>query len=348
MATATQLVPMAKQVETVRTLLERLKPQLALALPKHMTPDRVMRVALTSILRTPELLECSQASLAGAILQASQLGLECDGVAGQAALVPFKKQVVLIPMYKGLMALARRSGEISTIEVRAVHAKDKFKVTLGLKPILTHEPHAGEGPGEFIAAYAISRFKDGGIQFEVMWKHEIDAIWKRSRAGADGPWVTDYEPMAKKTVLRQLCKLLPSSPDLQRAVSLDERAEIGIEQDLSALVEETASVLVEGTAVAGKLDQLTDKLEEGKAGKKPEGEQEKKKEPDQPETKLNPLDEALAKIKTFVTVNSLLNFWKANADAISTWTGSEQSAFKMAFDSRMTEIKENAKSGKML
>jgi len=344
MATATQLVPMKDKVETVRDLLNKLKPQLALALPKHMTPDRVTRIALTSIMRTPELLECTPASLAGAILQASQLGLECDGVSGQAALIPFGKQVTLIPMYKGLLSLARRSGDISTIEVRVVHAKDKFKFKLGLKPILEHEPHTGEAPGEVIAVYAIARFKDGGIQFDVMWKHEIDAIRKRSPAGKSGPWVTDYEEMAKKTVLRRLCKLLPSSPELQTAVSLDERAELGIEQDLSVLVEGT---IVEATP--GKLDQLTDKLEQGKTDQTTKADdKDKKKEHEQPQPTGTPLDQALAKIKTIVTINVLLKLWTDYERDIATWTGQEQSSFKMAFDARMTEIKDLAKEGKLL
>lgn len=224
----TQLTPYQTKIHTVRGLLDRMRPEIARALPKHLTTDRLLRVALTSITKTPELLECSPQSLASAILQAAQLGLEPDGVLGYAYLVPYKNTATLIPGYKGLLDLARRSGRIHTIEARVVHAKDDFRYAFGLKPVLHHKPHQQEDTGDLIAAYAIATIKDSGPQWDVMWRREIEAIRKRSRAGTSGPWVTDYEEMAKKTVLRRLCKMLPASVELQRAVALDERAESGL------------------------------------------------------------------------------------------------------------------------
>jgi recombination protein RecT len=80
------------------------------------------------------------------------------------------------------------------------------------------------------------------------------------------------------------------------------------------------------------------------------GQQEGKKEdqPEQSQPTGTPLDQALAKIKTIVTINALLKLWTDYEKDIATWTGQEQSSFKMAFDGRMTEIKENAKEGKLL
>lgn len=213
-----------------------------------------MRVALTSIAKTPDLLECSQQSLAAAVLQAAQLGLEPDGILGYAYLVPFKGTATLIPGYKGLLELARRSGKISTIEARVVHAKDRFRFAYGLKPVLEHTPAQEAETGELVAVYAVAHLKDGGLQWEVMWKREVDAIRKRSRASASGPWVTDYEEMAKKTVLRRLCKMLPASVELQQAVAMDERAEIGlppIDLDVVEVASEPAP---------SKLDALTETL----------------------------------------------------------------------------------------
>lgn len=252
-SSSTQLTPYQQKVGTIRGLLDRMKPQIALALPRHLTPDRVMRVALTSIAKTPDLLECSQQSLAAAVLQAAQLGLEPDGILGYAYLVPFKGIATLIPGYKGLLELARRSGKISTIEARVVHAKDRFRFAYGLKPVLEHTPAQEAETGDLVAVYAVAHLKDGGLQWELMWKREVDAIRKRSRASASGPWVTDYEEMAKKTVLRRLCKMLPASVELQQAVAMDERAEIGLPPIDLEVVETTEPA-------PSKLEALTETL----------------------------------------------------------------------------------------
>lgn len=213
---------------------------------------------MTSIAKTPELLECSQSSLAAACLQAAQIGLEPDGVLGFAYLVPYGKTATLIPGYKGLIDLARRSGKIVTIEARIVHAKDKFRYAFGLKPVLEHQPFQQDEAGALIAAYAIAHLKDGGHQWDVMWRREIEVIRKRSKMGNAGAWVSDYEEMAKKTVLRRLCKMLPASVELHQAVAMDERAEIGLAPmdvlDLDALGEAPA-------AAPSKLDVLADSLQ---------------------------------------------------------------------------------------
>ena len=261
---------LTRRVADVRALLEKNKAQLALALPRHITPDRMMRICMTAVQKTPKLLECDQISLFAAVIQAAQLGLEPDGALGQAWLVPFGNQVQLLPGYKGLLSLVRRSGELSTVEVRAVYARDIFRFRYGLASVLEHEPF-NPGPqadsdevtrGELVAVYAVARLRDGGIQWEVMRRHEVEAIRKRSRSGTSGPWVTDYDEMAKKTVLRRLCKLLPMSVEAQTAVDLDERAELGLPQDL----EVPPGVVTDEPAGGSALDQLTDSLQAGKGG----------------------------------------------------------------------------------
>jgi recombination protein RecT len=232
-----EIVPLAKKIDNVRALLEKSKSQIALALPRHLSADRMLRIAMTSIRRTPKLASCSQQSLLGAIMQAAQLGLEPDGVLGHAYLVPFKDEVQLIIGYKGLIDLARRSGQISTIFARVVHAADQFEFSYGLDETLQHIPTRDADPGELVTVYAVARLKDGGQQFEVMTKREIDQIRAQSRAADDGPWVTHYEEMAKKTVLRRLCKMLPASVELARAVALDERADLGLPQQLEDIVD---------------------------------------------------------------------------------------------------------------
>lgn len=225
---ATQAMVPVDKTANVRGLLKKLEPQLKLALPKHVTADRFLRVAMTSIQRTPKLLECSPQSLLSSIMTAGQLGLECDNVRGEAYLLPYGTQAQLIIGYRGLVKLARQSGEVGMIFAREVYENDEFSYQFGTAPKCEHKPALVEPRGAIIAVYAVCVFKDGTAQFDVMSRGEVDAIRKRSRAGNSGPWVTDYVEMAKKTVLRRLCKMLPVSVELSDAVGHDERQEVGI------------------------------------------------------------------------------------------------------------------------
>jgi recombination protein RecT len=233
-------------LDTVRKLLEQSKAGLTMALPKHIPADYIIRVALTSVQRNPKLLECHPITLIGAVFQAAQLGLVPDGVLGQAYLVPFKNrkknrlEVQFIPGYKGLIELARRSGELSTIAAEVVHAKDTFKYVLGTTPMLEYVPTDEADPGPLTHVWACARLKDGGYQLVVMNHRQVMAIRARSQsvqAGVSSPWDSDPDWMWKKTAIRQLCKLLPASTELQRAIGLEERAEIGLPQDLSILAD---------------------------------------------------------------------------------------------------------------
>ncbi|MEI8369786.1 MAG: recombination protein RecT [Planctomycetia bacterium] len=250
----------------VRGLIERCRGQIAMALPKHMTPERMMRVCNTAIQKTPALLDCEPRSLMGAIIQSSQLGLEPDGVLGHAYLIPFNNRKTgriecqFIAGYKGLIELSRRSGQISTVYAHAVHANDEFRYTLGLDPTLIHKPTSGE-PGDLIAVYAVCHLRDGGKQFEVLQRREIDAIRSQSKASNSGPWVTHYDEMAKKTALRRLCKLLPTSPELARAAALDELAEASQPQDLGFL----APAEIPGDDSATVVDAESDDQDRGDA-----------------------------------------------------------------------------------
>lgn len=212
-------------IATLRDLLARSRQQIAAALPSHLTADRLIRIAMTTVQRTPRLAECSPFSILGCIMEAAQLGLEPDNMLGHAYLVPFwnKKtgcyEAKLIPGYRGLLDLARRSGELSMVYARCVYERDKYEIAFGLEPRLVHIPCDTDKPGEIIAAYAVARLRDGSSQFEWMWRREIEVVRARSAAADDGPWVTDYAEMAKKTVLRRLMKVLPLSVEVQRAMA---------------------------------------------------------------------------------------------------------------------------------
>ena len=287
---STQIIKTDQRVANIRSLLERSKSQMEMALPKHMTADRLLRIAMTSVQKTPKLLDCTPQSLIGAVMQAAQLGLEPDGVLGQAYLVPYKATCQLIPGYKGLLKLARNSGELSTIQAHSVHANDKFDFGYGLEPFLQHTP-ALSNPGEVIAFYAVARLKDGGYQFEVMSKHQVDATRARSMAANNGPWVTDYEEMGKKTVIRRLCKMLPASVELVTALSLDERADAGLSQDIDSVfdIEVEAEEVTDEGAAKSALDAVVDEAETAPRPKAREAKPESAPE-SATESKSNPVD----------------------------------------------------------
>lgn len=213
-----------------------LKEQIRMALPKHMTPDRMLRVAMTELRKTPKLQQCHPASFIGAIIQCSQLGLEPGGHLGHVYLIPFenrKKGTVecqVIVGYKGMLELATRSGKVSSPQAHAVYENDFFEFEYGLTPKLRHIP-ARENRGKIIYVYSCVFIKDGGNQYEVMSVEEINAIRARSKTSSSGPWQTDYEEMARKTVIRRLFKYLPVSIEMVQAITLDEAADRGEQQN---------------------------------------------------------------------------------------------------------------------
>ena len=208
-------------------LLSAKKGWLGQVLPKHVKADRFVKVAVAAISKQPDLLECEPNSVMLSIMQAGQLGLEPTGVLGSAYLVRYGSRCQLIIGYRGLIDLARRSGQILSIEAHAVHAKDKFSCAFGLDPTLSHEPCWETDPGPMTFVYAVARLRDGAVQFEVMSKAQVDEIRKQSKSGNSGPWVSHYEEMAKKTVIRRLAKYLPLTVELQTAAAIDNATDTG-------------------------------------------------------------------------------------------------------------------------
>lgn len=212
--------------KTLRDLIntDYFKGQVACALPRHLKPDRFIRVATTAMLRTPKLMRCNQESFLSCLLSLSALGLEPDG--RLAHLIPFedrKRGTVdcqLIVDYKGLVELVMRTGRVSNIHADKVCDNDEFEYDLG--EVKKHKIDFREQRGEAYAYYCVVRFKDGTTRCEVMSKSEIEQVRKRSRAGGNGPWVTDFDEMAKKTVFRRCFKWLPASPELAKAQDLDD------------------------------------------------------------------------------------------------------------------------------
>lgn len=208
----------------------QLKEQVARALPRHCSADRMMRVATTALTRTPDLAKCDVNSFMKCLMDLSQWGLEPDG--RHAHLIPFKNtqkritECQLIIDFKGLVQLLYRAGETESVHADIVREGDDFAFNLGM--VEKHVPWAfrpsyerPEAEGEIIAAYCIVKMKGGAVKCEVMTKRQVDAIRARSKAKDRGPWVTDYAEMAKKTVFRRASKWLPISAEIIDAFDRD-------------------------------------------------------------------------------------------------------------------------------
>ncbi len=253
-----------EKVTSVKQLLHQNSKSLVAALPKQIGVERFSRIVMTSVTLTPGLLECSPQSLLSAVLTCAQLGLEPDGVRNMAHLVPFGKKVTFVPGYMGLIDLAMRSGKFKNIEAHIVYAQDQFDYEHGSSPYIMHKPaFEKKDRGEQIAGYCIAFFKTGGFQFRVMSMSQIREVQSRSPAGRSGPWITDFDAMALKTAIRHSVKYLPSSvvdQELQLAVSLDERAEAGIDQQLEVIsgLDTTTGEIIEEPGKSA-LDELAEK-----------------------------------------------------------------------------------------
>lgn len=208
----------------VQSVLESLKPQIAQALPKHLSADRMIQMATQVIVKNPKVAECSAASLIGAVMQASILGFKPSDSLGQVYFVPYGKSVQFQIGYKGFIDLARRSGQIKTLYAYCVMQNDHFEYELGLEPKLTHRP-AQEDRGEMTFVYAVAHYKDGGYNFVVLSRNEVERLRLRNafqKSKPSGAWATDYEAMACAKAIKQLSKYMPLSEEMQGAVLSDE------------------------------------------------------------------------------------------------------------------------------
>jgi len=190
-----------------------------------MNVDKFTRVLMTGIQQNPALLEADRRTLFAAIMRAAQDGLLPDGREG--AIVTFKSQgkpepqAQWMPMVAGIMKKVRNSGEIMSWSVQVVKENDDFNYELGDEERITHKP-ALNARGKTIGAYSIVKLKSGETVREYMGMEEVEAIRKRSRSATSGPWVTDFDEMAKKTVIRRHSKRLPQSTDLDQVLNADD------------------------------------------------------------------------------------------------------------------------------
>jgi recombination protein RecT len=261
----TQAVQAATKKD-IRAVITSMKDQIQAALPKHMSPERMIRVMLTTVNGNPKLLACTQESLLSALMKCSQYGLEPDG--RHAHLIPYKDQCQLIFDYKGLVNLVRRSGDVTDIHCDVVYEKDDFEFSFGTGATLRHKPQLREQDrGEVTCAYSFVKLKDGSVSYEVMPWWEIEAVKENSqgyKAFKNGhtqsnPWDTNWNEMAKKTVFRRHSKWLPLSFEIQEKLNadddrFDEEARFAKAKQAAGPLVATAAFLPEKTSDALPID----------------------------------------------------------------------------------------------
>lgn len=242
-------------VAVIRQNLEVMAPQLAAALPEHVTVEKFTRVAMTAIQQTPALQNADRASLFGAIVKLAQDGLLPDG--REAAIVMFGQTATAMPMIAGVLKKVRQSGEVAKISSQVVYENDQFVVSYGFDEDVTHiPPSLDKARGKPIGAYATAVLKDGSKLLEVMSHEEIEKVRAVSRSGKSGPWAQWWSEMARKTVMRRLSKRLPMSTDLEHAFDRDET--------MAAIVDQPAPMVEQPVRLAAsRLEALEHELAPG-------------------------------------------------------------------------------------
>lgn len=207
--------------------------------PKHVTPERLIRIGMNATSRNPKLLECTPESIVGAVVNCGVLGVE-PNLLGHAYIVPFwnnstKRLEAQFQLgYKGLIDLARRTGEIANVYAHEVYAGDKFEYSYGLEKNLVHVPSGEEDESLITHFYAVYKLKDGAYDFIVMSRNQVEnhrnKFTKSQKDGkVFGPWKDHFTEMGKKTVLIKLLKTAPISIEQQETKAIME----GLQRDNS-------------------------------------------------------------------------------------------------------------------
>lgn len=240
-----QVAKKAPEQRTMQSYIKSMEGEIKKALPSVITPERFTRIVLSAISVNPKLGSCTPNSFLGAMMTSAQLGLEVNTPLGQAYVLPYNNKGTLEAQfqlgYKGLIDLAYRSGEVEVIQAHVVYENDEFTCEYGLDPKLIHKP-ADKNRGEAIKVYAMFKTKDGGFGFEVMSMDDVRrhaAKYSKAYNSSFSPWKTNFEEMAKKTVLKRVLKYAPLKSDFVRATIQDETIKNEISDDMYSVPSET-------------------------------------------------------------------------------------------------------------
>lgn len=211
----------------ILNFLGQYKPQVSQILPRGGDAERILQVCTNLISRNEHLLKCDAKSLIGAVMQSAELGLNPVQSLGQCYFVPYRGQVQMQIGYKGYIELARRSGQIMSLYAYCVFEGDSFNYTLGLHPDIQHTPseNNSKAADTLTHVYAVAHYKDGGYNFIVLTKDEVEKLRMRSpmqKGAPSGAWGTDYEKMAMAKSVKQLARYMPLTETMQTAILADE------------------------------------------------------------------------------------------------------------------------------
>ena len=240
-----QIANQAPAKKSMQTYIKSMEGEIKKALPSVITPERFTRMVLSAISVNPTLGTCTPQSFLGAMMSAAQLGLEPNTPLGQAYILPYRNHGNMEAQfqlgYKGLIDLAYRSGEVEVVQAHVVYENDEFECEYGLEPKLVHKP-AAKDRGAAVKVYAMFKTKSGGYGFEVMSMDDVkEHASKYSKAYGSGfsPWKTNFEEMAKKTVLKKVLKYAPLKSDFVKAVVQDNTIKSEISDEMYAVPNET-------------------------------------------------------------------------------------------------------------
>lgn len=224
---------------SIKDLIKVMEPQIKLALPSVITPERFTRIALSAVSNNPKLADCTPQSFLAALMNAAQLGLEPNTPLGQAYLIPYynskkkSREVQFQIGYKGLIDLAHRSGDFKNIYAMEVYENDHFEYEYGLNPKLVHVP-VMSGRGEVVYYYAVYTLINGGSGFVVMSREDIEKFGEKySQSYSSGAWQTNFDEMAKKSLIKRVLKYAPIKTDFARQITQDETVKHEIDPDMS-------------------------------------------------------------------------------------------------------------------
>ncbi|MGM9683148.1 MAG: recombinase RecT [Eubacteriales bacterium] len=231
--------------KSMQSYIKSMEGEIKKALPSVITPERFTRIVLSAISVNPKLGSCTPQSFLGAMMTSAQLGLEVNTPLGQAYVLPYNNKGVMEAQfqlgYKGLIDLAYRSGEVESIQAHVVYENDEFDCEYGLEPKLVHKP-ADKDRGEPVKVYAVFKTKSGGFGFEVMSIDDVKrhaAKYSKAYNSSFSPWKTNFEEMAKKTVLKRVLKYAPLKSDFVRAAVQDEVIKKDLSEDMYSVPNET-------------------------------------------------------------------------------------------------------------
>ncbi|HZK34144.1 MAG TPA: recombination protein RecT [Bacillota bacterium] len=227
----------AKKGNTVFDLIKRMDKEIQRALPRQISADRFSRIAMTAVRNNPKLQACDPMSFIAALMQSAQLGLEPNTPLGQAYLIPYGREAQFQLGYQGMLTLAYRTGEYQSIYAHGAYENDRFEYEYGLNENLVHVP-ATDPQGEPIYYYAVYKLQNGGHGFVVMSREQLEKHrdkYSQSARSKHSPWVTDFDSMAKKTVLKQLLKYAPKSVEFAQQVAADETIKTEIADDMTEI-----------------------------------------------------------------------------------------------------------------